>query len=400
MAGALLIQMVLGAVYTWSLFNAPLVEKHGWDSGAIVFTFSITMATFAVFVLIAGRLQDKLGPKKIAVAGGLLAGLGVCLASQATSVTFLYLTYGFMTGAGMGAAYVTPVATCTKWFPDKRGFITGLTLAAVGLGGMLFTPMIIALINTFGVMTTFLYLGIGYGLAIIIGAQALVVPPAGYKPPGWVPPKVDETKKVGVVQTQTNFTTTQMMKTPQFYLLFAMYFIGASAGLMVISVAADIGVTLANLDYATAGTAVVTISLFNAAGRFGWGGISDKIGRVNSLLLMFTIMGCSMLYMSLISLSFISFLIVMCLVGLCFGGYLSIFPSVTADWFGTKFVGNNYGAVFMAYGVSSLTAPLFAATVGFQTAFITAAVLCAIALVMAYFTKVPSTPAEEKSIPA
>ncbi|QGT98666.1 hypothetical protein SYNTR_0073 [Candidatus Syntrophocurvum alkaliphilum] len=390
--GALLIQTVLGAVYTWSLFNEPLVQKFGWSTGDVVFTFSITMAMFAVGVLLAGRVQDKLGPRKVAIAGGLLAGLGVFLASQATSIMQIYLTYGFMTGLGMGAAYVTPVATCVKWFPERRGFITGLALAAVGVGGMIFTPMILSLIESVGVSSTFMYLGVGYGTAIILGGLLMINPPEGYKPAGWEPPKAGEAT-TGAVQTGLDFTPGEMIKTPQFYSLFVMYFCGIAAGLMVISIAANIGTELVGLTAAAAGGAVVTISLFNAGGRFGWGAISDKIGRIRSLFLQFIILGVAMLYMSLVPMSYVSYLVVTCAVGFCFGGYLSIFPSVTADWFGTKNVGNNYGLVFMGYGVSALVAPMFAVAVGFTTAFMVAAVLCAFSAVLAWFTKPPTAKA-------
>ena len=385
---ACFLQMVLGAVYTWSLFNAPLVEKFGWDRADVVFTFSVTMVSFTIAVLLAGRIQDKLKPRNVAVVGGIVAGIGVFLASQSTSVLGMYLTYGLITGLGMGAVYVVPVATCAKWFPERRGFVTGLNLAFVGVGGMVLKPIIVALILAVGVSESFMYLGVAYGTVLAVASLFMVQPPAGYTgPPGWTPPKPAAGAKV--VQSAKQYLPSEMVKTMQFWVITAIYFFGAAAGLMVIAVAANIGIELVGLDLAAAGNAVVTISLFNALGRFSWGAISDKIGRQQSLSVMCLGFVAVMLFMSLVPMTYVTYLLATCLVGFCFGGYLSITPSVVADWFGTANVGNNYGLVFLAYGVAAFFAPRFSVTVGFSTAFMTAAVLTAIGAVLAFTVKPP-----------
>ena len=281
--GSLIMQLSLGAIYTWSLFNQPLVDKFGWDPSATVFTFSVTLVFFALSVIVAGRIQDKIGPRKVAAVGGLLTGLGVVLASFATTPMMLYLTYGVIAGTGIGSAYVTPLATCVKWFPEKRGLINGLVLAALGLGGVIFKPVILHFISTFGVSTAFLYLGLIYGTLIIIGSQFLVIPPAGYAPPGWIPPTPQNSNTF--TAGSKDYTITEAMKTPQYLALILLMLIGSVAGLMIISVAADIGITMVGLTLAAAGNAVVTISLFNAAGRLFWGGVSDRLGRISSVLL-------------------------------------------------------------------------------------------------------------------
>ena len=389
--GSILMQLSLGAIYTWSLFNAPLVEKFGWDPGATVFTFSITLASFALAVIFAGRIQDKIGPRKVATVGGILTGLGVATASFATSPTMLYLTYGVIAGIGIGAAYVTPLATCVKWFPEKRGLITGLVLAALGVGGMVFKPIIIMFISSVGVSSAFLYLGIIYGTLIVLGAQFLVVPPAGYHPPGWSPPK--PAAAGGFSAGMRNFTTGEAMRTPQFYMLVVWMLFGSAAALMIISVAANIGMQMVGLSLAAAGNAVVTISLFNAAGRLGWGGISDRFGRRTSILAIFILFSAAMLFMSTVTMTYVSFLLATCIVGFCFGGLAAILPTLTAEWFGTANVGNNYGAVFLFYGVAALTAPRLSIAIGFEAAFMVAAAACAIGVVVAFLAKPPALPA-------
>lgn len=386
--GSLIMQLSLGAIYTWSLFNNPLVEKFGWDPGATVFTFSVTLVFFAISVIIAGAIQDKIGPRKVATVGGLLTGLGVALSSLATTPTMLYITYGFIAGVGIGSAYVTPLATCVKWFPEKRGLINGLVLAALGLGGVIFKPVILHFIATYGVSTAFLYLGLIYGSLIVVGAQFLAVPPAGYTPPGWVPPATAEN---AVAPGSRNYTLKEALKTPQIYILFTWMLFGAGAGLMVISVAANIGMTLVGLTLAAAGNAVVTISLFNAAGRLIWGGLSDKIGRVPSVLAIFILLGLAMIFMGLASMTYVTFLLATCVIGFCFGGTAAIFPTITAEWFGTKNVGNNYGAVFLFYGVAAMIAPKLSVGLGFQNAFLIGAIVCGIAVVTTFFAKPPTS---------
>lgn len=385
--GSLIMQLSLGAIYTWSLFNTPLVEKFGWDPGATVFTFSVTLVFFAISVIIAGRIQDKIGPRKVATVGGILTGLGVATASLATTPMMLYITYGFIAGIGIGSAYVTPLATCLKWFPEKRGLITGLVLASLGLGGVLFKPVILHFIATYGVSTAFLYLGIIYGTFIVIGAQFLATPPVGYTPPNYTPPTPATD---GFSAGANNYTLGEALKTSQIYMLFIWMLFGAGAGLMVISVAANIGIEMVGLSLAAAGNAVVTISLFNAAGRLFWGGVSDKIGRMPSLITIFILLGLAMVFMSLVSMTYVTFLLATCVVGFTFGGTAAIFPTITAEWFGTENVGNNYGAVFLFYGIAALIAPRLSIALGYETAFLVAAIVCTIAIILTFFAKPPS----------
>ncbi|SHH03895.1 MFS transporter, OFA family, oxalate/formate antiporter [Thermosyntropha lipolytica DSM 11003] len=382
--GAVMIQLCLGAVYIWSLFNQPLIDKYGWDPAGVVTTFSITIFVFAFFTIIAGRIQDKIGPRWVATAGGILLFIGMFLASKATTLTQLYIYYGLIGGAGIGTAYVCPLATCVKWFPDKRGLISGIAVAGFGLGGMLFKPIATHFLTIYDVSQTFMYLGLIYLVFVVLGAQLLKNPPAGYCPPGWTPPQ-----DAGKGGSGVDFTPGQMLGTYQFYLLWVMYLFACTAGLMVIGFAKDIGTQLVGLDALIAANAVVIIALFNAAGRIVWGTLSDKIGRTTALMAMYILSALAMFYMSKVPMNYTTFLIACSAVGFCFGGFLGLFPSLVADYYGTANMGMNYGIVFMAYGTAAIVGPRIGASMPFTQAFMVAGILCVIALVLTFLVKAP-----------
>ena len=348
--GALLIQVCLGAVYIWSVFKAPLIKEFGWDAASVSFTFSLTILVFSITTIFAGKLQDAIGPRWVATGGGVLYALGLILASKTTSLGYLYATFAVVGGIGIGAGYVCPLACCVKWFPDKKGLITGLAVAGFGLGGMIFTPVANSLRDSFGLLPAFAYLGIIYGVVVVIGAQLLKNPPAGYKPAGWNPPAPAAGKAGGA-----DFSTGEMVKTPQFVIMWVTYLAGAAAGLMIIANALPIA-SAQGLSVGLAAWAVMIVSLFNAAGRIAWGVLSDKLGRTRTLMAIFLICGLTMLSLKLLTGTMI--LIGVALVGFCFGGFLALYPSLTADYFGTKSYGMNYGTVFMAYGIGAVVGPM------------------------------------------
>ncbi|MFD2212542.1 OFA family MFS transporter [Metabacillus endolithicus] len=378
--GAILIQINLGAVYAWSLFNQPLMDKFGWAKEDIVVTFSITIAVFALTTIFAGRLQDRIGPKWVATIGGILLGVGLILSSQATTLFQLYFFYGVVGGIGIGMTYVCPLSACVKWFPDKRGFISGVAVAGFGLGGLIYKPVIGYLIDTFGVSTSFFYLGILYFVLVVAGAQLLKNPPND-----------DTTSSSTTTSEKTNdFSPVQMLKTYQFYLLWTMFLFGSVSGLLVISFAVDIGVELVKLDVEQAANAVMVIALFNAAGRILLGKISDRIGRKNTLVIIYALTALIMFYMSTGLMNYPIYLIAVSFIGFGFGGFLALFPSVTADYYGTKNIGTNYGFMYQAYGLSAFAGPFIIKAISFTQAFIFAGFICILAIIMAKFVKVPS----------
>lgn len=380
--GAVLLQVCIGAIYSWSLFNQPLIDKFGWEKNDVVLTFSIAVFVFAFATMFSGRLQDKIGPRIVAMVGGVLYGGGLLLASTATSITQLYIYYGVIAGAGVGFVYVCPLSTCVKWFPEKKGFITGIAVGAFGLGSLIFKSVIQTFLATVGVSTTFFYLGIIYFVLVMIGAQFLVLPPAGYG---------NYCNKSSASNGDCNFTVGEMVKTRAFYFVWVMYLFGAMSGLLVIGLAKDIGIQLAGLTPDVAANAVAMIALFNAAGRLTWGTLSDKLGRLKVLSMMFAITAVSMVVMSIITLNFVTYFACLAGIAFCFGGFLAVFPTVTGEFYGIKNLGANYGVVYQAYGIAALAGPIIVANAGgLIPTFIISAVLSVIGCAMTFMVKAPS----------
>lgn len=388
-AGALVIQISLGAVYIWSVFQTPLKRAFpAWTETQVTLPAQIVLAVFALAVIIGGRIQDKLGPRKVATAGGVILGLGLILAKftgsfeAGNALWWLILTFSVMGGIGIGAAYVCPIATCVKWFPDKKGLITGLAVAGFGAGAFFFAPLAKGLISgvpyellgvklfnlpELEIFKTFMALGVIFLVAVVAGAQLLINPPAGYIPAGWTPPA-----KTGAA-SKVDFTPTEMLARPTFWLLWLTYFAGCTAGLQVIMKASPIwqsfafGATTPPISEATfqsvttAGAMAVSIlAIFNSIGRIFWGKVSDNLGRKGTLIAMFVICGAIMLLLNSLQ-TYPLYLTGICAVGLCFGGYLALYPAVTADLYGTKHLGVNYGWMFSAYGAGGLVGPFLAA---------------------------------------
>jgi OFA family oxalate/formate antiporter-like MFS transporter len=390
--GAILIQLCLGGIYIWSVFRKPLemaVDEGGLglSPSQATLPFSLVLIFFAIATVIGGRWQDKAGPRLVASVGGILLGAGMLLSAFGKSYPALALGYGVIGGIGIGFTYVCPVATGIKWFPDKRGLITGLSVAGFGAGALILAPVARSLIDSMGIFSTLSTLGIIFLVVVVAASQLLKNPPAGYVPAGWTPP---ETAAV----TKESFSTGQMLKTPQFYSIWLMYFFGCLAGLMIIGQTSPIGQEIAGYSAATAALAVMLLSIFNGAGRIFWGRISDALGRMKTLFIMFTLCGVAMLLYNVIGAFPPYYWIGVAIVGACFGGYLALFPAITADFFGTKNIGANYGFVFMAYGVGGLLGPQFAARVleatgGYSVAFIVTGVLCLIAAGITFALKPP-----------
>ncbi len=374
--GAVLLQLCLGAIYSWSLFNQPLVDKFGWEKDSVLLTFSIAIFVFAAATLISGRLQDQIGPRKVAMIGGVLYGGGMILASFATSLPMMYISYGVIAGAGVGFAYVCPLSTCVKWFPEKKGFITGIAVGAFGLGSMVFKSVIEFFLNTTGVSQTFMYVGLIYMVLVLIGAQFLKVP------------ETTGTAKTAAKAESKNFTVGEMLKEKSFLPVWFMYLVGCLPGLLVIGLAKDIGVEMAKLDPAVAANAVGLIALFNAGGRLGWGTVSDKLGRIQVVLILFVLTIGSLLYLRFMPLNMVTFFISLAAIACSFGGFLSVFPTIVSDFYGVKNLGANYGVVFQAYGIAAIAGPFLKKGAGsLGMTFIIAAGFAVIGAVLAMIVK-------------
>jgi MFS transporter, OFA family, oxalate/formate antiporter len=389
--GAIMIQLCLGAIYAWSVFTKPLVDS-GWTKTQTQGVFAAGLALFAIVMVIAGRLMPKLGPKKLAMSGGVVLGLGYLLAGLFGGTDFwsIFIFIGIIGGSGIGLAYVVPIAVGMRWFPDKKGLITGLAVAGFGFGATLWVKLAGSwgnLIADQGLNNTFSIYGVIFFLAVFVGSLWMKFPPEGWTPAGWNPEA--EKKKSNVTGLQLK--SGQMLKTPQFYMILLTFAFGASAGLMSIGLMKlfpmqalinnGIGETVAS---GIAGTAMaVFFSLANGLGRIAWGAISDKLGRKKSIILMMATQGVFVIAFQWIAGTPVLLYIGAALIGFNFGGNFALFPTITAETFGVKYIGQNYGWIFLAYGIGGIFGPIMGGKLGdmgnFPLAFIICGILCFVA---------------------
>ena len=406
--GAIIVQLCLGSIYAWSFFQTALnggtalVGVYLWPSLFSQLPFAAGLASFALFMIFAGRWQDRVGPKKVATVGGILLGAGYILAFFVDAVAgtdailgtiYLIITYGIIGGAGIGFAYVCPIAALVKWFPDKKGAITGIAVAGFGAGALVFGYVEEYLLNLFDVPNTpqigypMLVLGIVYLILVVLGSQLLTNPPDGWLPAGYTPPP---TTADGA---GTGVMPSEMIRTSTFWLLWLMFVFAATAGLMTLGNVKSASLAIDPLTDAV--VIVGVMSLLNAAGRIVWGATSDRLGRENTMVLMFLFLAIGMFafaWMSTIAISWFAVMGIASLIGFCFGGNFALFPSATADFFGSKNVGKNYGVMFTAYGIAGITGALVAgpivdATGSYFMAFIVTGVLAIIAILFTLVLK-------------
>jgi OFA family oxalate/formate antiporter-like MFS transporter len=387
--GALLMNLSLGSLYAWSIFVAPLEKQFGWNRAQTSWIFTIAVFVFGMSFVIAGRLQDKLGPFKISIIGSIGLSLGFILASFTNSLEWIFFTFGGVMGFGNGFGYATPIPVLSKWFPDKRGLAVGLAVAGYGGGSAILAFIGPPMLTALGWSGTFLWLGIGFFVATMIAAFLLQNPPAGWKPEGWSPPPA--TAKVGA--TTYDYPPSEMVRTPQFPLMWIGYCLGAAAGLMTISqlipYARSVGLP------ATAATLTLLIgAIGNAGGRILSGWLSDAIGRLQTLRVMILVSAIGVGILANLS-SVGPIYVLLFVVYYCYGTLLSVFPSTTADFFGTKNLGVNYGWIFTAWGVAGIVGPMiggymFKTYQNYGAAFYTAGVLALISLVCMAIAKKPA----------
>jgi len=422
--GAVLIQLCLGAIYAWSAYTKELTDPEGiykLTATQSQWIFSVGLATFALVMVFAGNWQKKAGPKLVAVTGGIVLGAGYILAGFLGSSFWTQLILiGLIGGAGIGLAYVCPIAVGVKWFPDKKGLITGLAVAGFGFGATIWVkvangffgwPGLIKsmhFLNDSGVQSTWLIFGIAYLIAVLIGSIWMVNPPDGYRPAGWTPPTDTKAAPSGAVE----FGQFDMLRTSQFYMIWFCFIAGAMAGLMVVGVIKLFGMDSlqtggASIEAAGAITATamgVFYALANGIGRIVWGMVSDRIGRKTAIFLMCLLQGIAMLTFWFVGKSVAMFYLWSTVIGFNFGGNFALYPAATADYFGNKNVGVNYGWMFTAYGVGGIVGPVIAGMfkdqvpgdaaiavkyAAWMAPFLIAGIVCLIAAVVILLTQKP-----------
>jgi len=399
--GAILIQLSLGAIYAWAVFT-PALRADGWSRVDTQYVFALGLATFAVVMVWAGRRLNDWGPRKLAWVGGIVLGTGYVLAGIFAGTNFwaIMILIGLIGGAGIGLGYVVPIAVGMRWFPDRKGMITGLAVAGFGFGAMGWVKLAGTwghLLENVGLSMTFSIYGIAFAACVLIGGIWMVFPPVGWRPEGYTPPEAVAGASDGAVA----FNSTEMLSTTQFYLLFLAFTVSAGAGLMSIGLMKlypmealqASGLSLAEAS-GIAGTAMaVCFSLANGLGRILWGMASDKLGRKRSILIMTATQGIFLLAFPFMAGTEYLLYLGATLIGFNFGGNFALFPTMTADTFGTETVGQNYPYVFLAYGLGGIVGPILGGYLGdmgdFPIAFTITGVACIVATILIFAVNQP-----------
>jgi MFS transporter, OFA family, oxalate/formate antiporter len=388
---AVVMQICLGAAYGWSVFVAPLVTMTGWTLTQVSLNFTFAIAFLGLGTIIGGLWQDRSGPRPVATVAGVIYGISYLLAgwfASQHSLWGMYLSYGCLGGIGMGMGYITPVATITKWFPDRRGLMTGVAVAGYGAGALIMSPFAARSIAARGVPLTFEILGVVYLIVVVLAAQFYRNPPAGWRPEGWQP-----SGAVATAASTYDFPVAEAMRTSQFWMLMLMLFLNVSAGIMIISQASPMAQQLVHMTPLAAAGMVGLISIFNGAGRVFWAFISDYIGRARVYFLLYAIQAVVLFTLPHLT-SVGSFSAALAIIGLCYGGGFGTMPSFTADFFGSRYMGGIYGWILLAWGAAAIPTPILVArlrqTTGrYDQAIYTVAVVMVVALVLPLIVRRP-----------
>ncbi|MBA2679476.1 MAG: OFA family MFS transporter [Ktedonobacteraceae bacterium] len=378
---AFCMQLALGAVYAWSVFLKPVIGAYKVSQPQANLTFSITLLALGITAGFGGYFNSRFGPRAIATVGGIIYGIGVILAGFAVpNLYLLYFTYGIIGGIGLGLGYIVALAMLIKWFPDRRGFITGLSVAGFGGGAALTGPIAAnLLLPSLGLGTTFIVLGIAYLIIVVVSAQFFQVAPEGYAPAGWTP-----SVRQQELRAQHDYTLREALSSPHWYVLWLTLALNVIAGAALISVASPLAQKFTLVSAGVASALVVTISIFNGAGRLFWGWLSDAIGRPNTFLALFVVQIFAFLSMPFIN-NFALLFIPASLIGLCYGGGFGTMPAFAADFFGPKNAGTIYGVMLTAWSAGGIIGPLLIASMDYRTAlFVIAGIMvvsCALPLV-------------------
>jgi OFA family oxalate/formate antiporter-like MFS transporter len=354
-------QLALGAVYGWSVFLNPLIEQFGASKPAVNLTFTITLAVLGITAAFGGSLERRIGPRATATIAGILYGCGVILSGMASNLSSLYLLYGVLGGVGLGLGYIVPLAVLIKWFPDKRGFITGLAVTGFGLGALITSPIATELIQVHGLRTTLTALGAAYLVIIVVAAQFLRPAPVDYAPPGWTPVERQ------TLRSASELTLSEALRTPHWYLLWSMLALNVAAGAALISVAAPLAQELTGVGPALGAVAVCLISLFNGLGRLLWGAISDRLGRARTFMALFLLQTVAFAMLPAVD-HFSVLMLPAAVIALCYGGGFGTMPAFATDVFGAKNTGMIYGAMLTAWSAGAIVGPLLIAAVPYRTA--------------------------------
>ncbi len=395
-AAALLLQFSIGAVYAWSVFSKALADAAPFHLSSVESTlpFEVTIGMIFIGSYIGGRIQDKRGPRLVALVGGVIYAVGVLIAGFVTShdqLWLLVLGYGVIGGFGLGVAYIVPIAMLQKWFPDKRGLITGLAVGGFGFGAVLTAPVANWLIQKDPSVPTkaFIPLGIAYLVMSLVGAAFFKNPPEGYVVPGY-----EQTGAGATGSAATDYTQSEALRTPQWYLLTAILTLNVAAGISLISKAAGSATDIAGYSTAGAATAVGFLAIFNGAGRIVWAAASDRLGRMKSFAAMLGLSGLCLLLIPHVG-SQALFFVLAAVVYLCYGGGFGTMPATAGDYFGVRHAGAIYGLMLIGWSLGGIIGPLIASALigdngNYTAAYTVMGVIALVSVGLTVITKLPA----------
>jgi OFA family oxalate/formate antiporter-like MFS transporter len=357
---AVFVQLCLGAAYGWSVFKNPLMNLGHWSETSVQLNFTLIFIFFGFGTIVGGFWQDRVGPRMVATTAGVLYGAGYIFAGLSAanhSLTGIYLGYGLLAGFGMGMGYICPVATLVKWFPDKRGLMTGVAVCGFGFAALLMSPFAAWNILRAGAPATFETLGVVYLIVVVTSAQFFSNPPHRWHPEGWEP-STTVAKAAGL----HDFTVSEALRTWQFYVLFLLLFMALAAGFAVISQASPMAQELVGMPVLRAAATVGLIAIFNGLGRIFWPTVSDFVGRARVYFIFFVIEVSAFFLLPRVH-DWTVFSVLFAVIGLCYGGALGTTPSMVADYFGSKSVGGIYGIILFGANVAGTLTPFMMARI-------------------------------------
>ena len=376
-----LINLCIGSLYAWSIFATPLSEELSIANIAIVFTIASSIGP--LIMVPTGYINDRIGPRKIVFVGGILFGIGNFMCGFVDNLTMLIIMYSIVGAVGMDLCYTCTISNTVKFFPDKRGFVGGLTTAVYGISSVLIPLVAQPMIDSLGVFNTFKILGIVY-LIVIVGCSFLQC----QCPVGWAPEGFKPSAKISSNTEDKDWKG--MLKDPIFYPMVLLMICGAFFGTMTISQASPIAQNMVGMSPAAAALAVSVLAMFNSGGRVSAGFVSDKIGRINTLVIALCLALVGMILLIITGTNqVVIFYIGIALVGVAFGSFMGIFPGFNVDQFGSKHNTANYGIMFIGYAVACMTGPILAGKIYLMTgsynlAFVIGAVLVLIGFMLAF----------------
>jgi MFS transporter, OFA family, oxalate/formate antiporter len=387
--GGISLNLALGSLYAWSVFVLPLEKEFGWNRAQTSWVYTIAVVSFAITFVAAGRLQDARGPRVCAFLGGLLVSGGFAWSSLTTSLVSLYVTFGLVVGIGNGFGYSAPMPVASKWFPDRRGLVVGLMVGGYGAGSAIVGPLASALMTAYGWRATFRMLGAAFFVMGMIGTALLRNPPPDHRAPTAAPGGA--ATRIGV-----DVPTSEMVRTRTFVLLWIAFALGTTAGQMAISQLVPFARSAG--WSATIATFALTVGAFgNAGGRILSGWLSDTLGRLTTLRTMVLASALAMPALFIGRANIVLFYSLVAAVYWCYGTQLSLFASTTADFYGTRYLGMNYGVLFSAWGVAGIIGPfiggrVFQASGSYALAFYTAAALAVVSFGALSIARPPAAP--------